>query len=362
MFLHGKGIGESLAGADFGVKGMKLTSAARDSTTTSSSSSSTATVTATATAKSSSLPPSPADSFVEGTFGMDIETGRDVHVLPTAASTRNGDINAAVLTGYRNNIEEVNKFFQTSHDDLKQLRLDDLTRTATTIARTLYALATVENLNDATALQSAVASSNAKQLQADPLLVEKLVNCSVVSWDCSLTKTYSPHFIDIARGKIKNAKVNLSPNRRLQYLWAQNGRYVATPQVTVIREFLADVTVSPEHVGRDCGGTYMNEQCRINVTGYECVRGRCIQPSAWYHWATKVDDKSAWSASATYINYKITVPGSTSPAVEVYRRASVGSDIVMLFVGLLVSILSIIGSKWLISRNDKFNLITKTSL
>ena len=344
MFLHGKGIGESLASANFGVNGMKLTSSS------------------TTARRSSPLPPSPADSFIEGTFGMDIEHGKDVHVLSPPPTAGSDVLNAAVLTGYKDTIEEVNKFFQTSHDDLHQLNVNDLTRTATTIARTLYALATVENLHDAAAVQSSVSSPIASQLFADPLLIERLVNCSVVSWDCSLTEIYLPRFIEIARGKIKNANINLSPDRRLQYLWRQNGKYVASPQVTILRELLADVTAVPGEVSpTDCsGGQY--QKCRMNITGQECVRGQCIEPNAWFHWARDVDDKSAWSASGTYINYKITVPGSRTPAVEVYRSASVGNDIGMLFVGGIISIASIYGTKWLIRKNDMFQLITKNSL
>ena len=75
---------------------------------------------------------------------------------------------------------------------------------ATTIARSLYALATVDSLDNALGIQAAVAS--ASHLVVDAELIELLMNCSVLSWNCPITKEYSPRLIDIAEGKMRGEK------------------------------------------------------------------------------------------------------------------------------------------------------------
>ena len=72
---------------------------------------------------------------------------------------------------------------------------------ATTIARSLYALATVDSLDNALGIQAAVAG--ASHLVVDAELIELLMNCSVLSWNCPITKEYSPRLIDIAEGKMR---------------------------------------------------------------------------------------------------------------------------------------------------------------
>ena len=75
---------------------------------------------------------------------------------------------------------------------------------ATTIARSLYALATVDSLDNALGIQAAVAG--ASHLVVDAELIELLMNCSVLSWNCPITKEYSPRLIDIAEGKMRGEK------------------------------------------------------------------------------------------------------------------------------------------------------------
>ena len=116
---------------------------------------------------------------------------------------------------------------------------------ATTIARSLYALATVDSLDNALGIQAAVAS--ASHLVVDAELIELLMNCSVLSWNCPITKEYSPRLIDIADGKMRG-NVDLSPDRRLQYLTQSNGQFSAVPQVQILREMLASVTASPKQI------------------------------------------------------------------------------------------------------------------
>ena len=116
---------------------------------------------------------------------------------------------------------------------------------ATTIARSLYALATVDSLDNALGIQAAVAS--ASHLVVDAELIELLMNCSVLSWNCPITKEYSPRLIDIAEGKMRG-NVDLSPDRRLQYLTQSNGQFSAVPQVQILREMLASVTASPNQI------------------------------------------------------------------------------------------------------------------
>ena len=176
------------------------------------------------------------------------------------------------------------------HDDRSNINVHDLTLMATTIARSLYALATVDDVKDATAMKHAVAS--ATHLVANSELIETLVNCSVISWNCPLTKEYIPWMIDIAKGKQKG-NIDLSADRRLKYLSRINNRYIAVPQVQVLRELLAEVTTSPEQVGVSCDvaslsiedGATINpnyDLCKINITGYECVNRRyvntCVLP------------------------------------------------------------------------------------
>ena len=128
----------------------------------------------------------------------------NVHVLPEKDATNGeegGAANVAVLTGFNTNVEHVNPMYQTMHDDASTINADDLVQVATTIARALYALATVDNVKDAVAMKRAV--SQATHLSADRNLIAKLMNCSVVSWHCPLTQEYIPWMIDIADGKQK---------------------------------------------------------------------------------------------------------------------------------------------------------------
>ena len=152
----------------------------------------------------------------------------------------------------------------------------------------------------------------------------------------------------------------------MQYLYPQDKKYLAVPQVQVLREMLASVTVTPEQIGVPCvGGEGINtnsDLCKIETTGYECVNKQCIQPNAWFHWAYKVDDASGWSAATTVINYKVTVPDTRTPAVQVYRRADVGVEGLMLLVGLMFTVVAVVGTKWVVKHNDKFQLITEGSL
>ena len=109
----------------------------------------------------------------------------------------------------------------------------------------MYALATVDSLDNALGIQAAVAS--ASHLVVDAELIELLMNCSVLSWNCPITKEYSPRLIDIAEGKMRG-NVDLSPDRRLQYLTQSNGQFSAVPQVQILREMLASVTASPNQI------------------------------------------------------------------------------------------------------------------
>ena len=291
------------------------------------------------------------------------------------------------------------------HDDRSNINVHDLTLMATTIARSLYALATVDDVKDATAMKHAVAS--ATHLVANSELIETLVNCSVISWNCPLTKEYIPWMIDIAKGKQKGS-IDLSADRRLKYLSRINNRYIAVPQVQVLRELLAEVTTSPEQVGVSCDvaslsiedGATINpnyDLCKINITGYECVNRRyvntcvlqvfaalgvcvligcfsfvsfdcfffigiahrCIQPNAWFHWAYQINEENAWSAASNAVNYRIYVPGTSLPAIQVYRRADVAMEGYMLIVGVVFSVVGVVVARWLLKNNDQYGLITK---
>ena len=68
----------------------------------------------------------------------------------------------------------------------------------------MYALATVDSLDNTLGIQAAVAS--ASHLVVDAELIELLMNCSVLSWNCPITKEYSPRLIDIAEGKMRGEK------------------------------------------------------------------------------------------------------------------------------------------------------------
>ena len=68
------------------------------------------------------LPPSPADSFLKGTHGMHLSKNKhpNIDIFP------NGIARTAVLTGYNQNIEEINPNYQTMHDDIENLNKVDL--------------------------------------------------------------------------------------------------------------------------------------------------------------------------------------------------------------------------------------------
>ena len=68
------------------------------------------------------LPPSPADSFLKGTHGMHLSKTKhpNIDIFP------NGIARTAVLTGYNQNIEEINPNYQTMHDDIENLNKVDL--------------------------------------------------------------------------------------------------------------------------------------------------------------------------------------------------------------------------------------------
>ena len=355
MFVHGTGGAAALASSNFGVNGMSLSKGIAPPFSSSSSSSSSLPPPSSSfpSSAAATFPPSAADSFLKGTHGMKI-TDNKIDVFP------NGVQHTAVLTGFQTNLQEVNPMYQTAHDDVTELNVGDLVKISTTIARSLYAMATVESLNDKEAVKAAVAS--ATHLTVDPHLIASLINCSVVSWDCSITEEYTSWMIDIARGK-QNGSINLHPERRLQYLWKnQDGNYSAVPQVTIMRELLASVTASPEQIGASCVAATSFETCNINVTGKECIKNQCIEPNAWFHWAFQIDTESAWAATPTAINYVVVIPETSTQAVEVYRRANVVEEWWVLFVGVLMTCISVWIATQLIKNNDKIGIVTKGSM
>ncbi len=258
MYVHGGVVADAIADADYGLSGMPLHKSNGDGGDNSD--------------KKNDLPPSSADAFVKGTHGMK-NVKEKVSIVE--------EENVVVVTGYNRDVDEVNPYYQTAYDDLSNINAADLIKIATTVARSLYAMATVNNIEDSNEMKTAI--SSAGHLSADPLLVEKLINCTVISWNCDLTKDYIPWMIDIANGK-SAGKINLSTDRRLQYLSPVNKKYIATPQAQVLREILAEVTTAPSEEGVSCNlaegmvdenGTEVDTNygvCKIAVTGYECIK------------------------------------------------------------------------------------------
>eukprot|EP00946_MAST-07B_sp_MAST-7B-sp1_P003672 g3672.t1 len=280
------------------------------------------------------LPPSLADAFV-GSNGL----------LPEGVDR------AAVLAGYSADIGEVNPYYQSMFDVGVNIDVDTITRTATSAARALYALATVEDIDNSSAVAAAVASREAQSLKADRSLVASLVNCSTISWDCPLAVDYLGTLV--SRYK-KNNPGALYPNKRLSMLGD-----LPSPQVLVVRELLAAVTAEPSQLGPECStGNDNLPICKINVTGQECIRRRCTVPNAWFHWAFPISLATDQWTIGKSILFKIKVPGTTSMAIQSFRRVDLGIEGLMLGVGTLVAAVAVaIGlrvgkSRWLSSIGE----------
>ena len=269
------------------------------------------------------LPPSPADAFVGSDASPHSSSSSSSSLIPEGVDR------AAVLSGYSADIGEVNPYYQSMFDVGANLDVDAITRAATTAARALYALATVADIDNATAIASAVASPQAQALAADRFLVASLVNCSTVSWDCPLAVDYLGTLVSSYK---KNNPGALYPNKRLSMLGDS-----PSPQVLVVRELLAAVTAEPSQVGPACvSGSDNLPICRINVTGQECIRRQCTVPNAWFHWAFPVSlAQDQWTVGKSIL-FKIKVPGTSSMAIQSFRRVDVGVEGLMLGVGTLV--------------------------
>ena len=89
------------------------------------------------------------------------------------------------------------------------------------------------------------------------------------------------------------------------------------------------------------------------------IAHRCIQPNAWFHWAYQINEENAWSAASNAVNYRIYVPGTSLPAIQVYRRADVAMEGYMLIVGVVFSVVGVVVARWLLKNNDQYGLITK---
>jgi hypothetical protein len=276
------------------------------------------------------LPPSPANAFVEAaSFPSSSSSSSSYSSLIPEGVDR-----AAVLAGYSADIGEVNPYFQSMFDVGANIDADVIVRAATTAARSLYALATVDDIDNSTAIAAAVASPQAQSLKADSLLVASLVNCSTISWDCPLAVDYLGDLV--TRYKKTNPSA-LYPNKRLSMLGDS-----PSPQVLVVRELLAAVTAEPSQLGPTCvSGSDNLPICRINVTGQECIRRRCTVPNAWFHWAFPINlANDQWTVGKSIL-FKIKVPGTTSMAIQSFRRVDVGVEGLMMGVGTLVAGLAV---------------------
>ena len=151
--LSGGGAAKGLANARYGESAMPMQSGARS--------------------PGGPLPPTAVDAFIEG-----------ASLIPER------EARAAVIAGYSSDISEVNLYYQSMFDLRKTIDVDALTKVATSTARALYALATVEDIDNSSAIAASIESPGAQALKADADLVSALVNCSTVSWDCPVAVDY----------------------------------------------------------------------------------------------------------------------------------------------------------------------------
>jgi hypothetical protein len=256
-------------------------------------------------------------SQVRGGSGSRVQTGKPPanapHLLPPSPADAflrrklvRGE--AMVYAGYESTIS--NKYYHSMFDDIHNVDRDDIAAFATTLSRTLFLLATADDLSSPLSLQSA-SEKIPGTLQADKEFVNSLVNCTLQSWDCLLTREYS-----VSKGQPYDSEVV--------------SKFVGFSGYNQLaREILSRLTYSSDFESlKDCPPDLAD--CP------DCVHGKCLPNSTAWFWTSSSTD----AASPMRPFYD-----STAYELSIFRKDLVGFEWSVLVAAIFTMGVSIIFGK-----------------